>query len=692
MRRPWLIAALSGLAIRAWAGALDAPHRDLLGAAAAGMGGLDVVNASSLEALLYNPAALPESGLHAGAFSGLDAAQRGQAGLGFSAPVDDGLRLGLFVGALQDPGVNALQAQTLGLAASAELRPGVSVGLRALLHQLQAPALEQAVRGGSLDLGWQARALQAPFIPGRWSLGLSADHVLGFWPDATWAQALPQVGRAGVGYRPWPSLSLGVQSDWSSAPQLPHGSTQTWHGGLQWEAWRSLALRAGWSDDGQNGQASVGTGIEWAPWGAGLDYALTYAPGSAAFSHRAALRWAWAMEPRADLSISASQILRDPDNGVVRRARLQVSLSPLLRSRPWRVELKDEQGRLHRTLAPADAQDSSLEWDGRDSLGRPLSLAQGLRADLVAQGAKGVLRVSAALTLEQAAQQLDLAQAEPTGTAPGGALPAPTFKPVFEDAAGKELSHVLIALPALRTRSWSLDVQDSREHSLRKLAGVGDLPGQLVWDGRDDQGRKVNDALGLQMKLQVVDRKGVQATQQQPLFTQQAYTLAHREARQRPELRLAALGLPLQVERPLLDWLDGFLSAVSARAEQRYEAQAAQERRASAEARRRRYRRQDEKGLELDLFDADESLLLDERLDLLEPVEQTLREGSEQGQARTLWITGLARKDEKEPLALARSRAVALAKQLRKHGEDIQIVLDSPAEPGEFKGVRLEFR
>ena len=47
---------------------------------------------------------------------------------------------------------------------------------------------------------------------------------------------------------------------------------------------------------------------------------------------------------------------------------------------------------------------------------------------------------------------------------------------------------------------------------------------------------------------------------------------------------------------------------------------------------------------------------------------------------------------EKNPTALARRRALAMAQQLEQHGEGVQIVVESSEKVGDFKGVHLEFR
>jgi hypothetical protein len=69
----WLWAVAAAWPAWAAAGALDAPRQELLGARAAGMGGVEVAASPSLEALLYNPAGLPEASVQAGALAAWDA-------------------------------------------------------------------------------------------------------------------------------------------------------------------------------------------------------------------------------------------------------------------------------------------------------------------------------------------------------------------------------------------------------------------------------------------------------------------------------------------------------------------------------------------------------------------------------------------------------------------------------------------
>lgn len=693
MTKGRLVLALCAIAAPAAAGPFDAPSAEQLGARAAGMGGFEVAGDQNLEALFYNPAGLPAGDVQAGVFGAMDGTRRGQAAFGLSAPVDDSLRLGFYYDQLMDDGINALESGTLALVAASEIQPGVSLGLRADLHQLRTPALPQSVRGADLDVGWQDRALRAPWLPGYWCLGLSADNLAGIWSDQDEASALPMVGSIGFAYSPRPGLSFGEQVDWTSADDLARGVSQSWRSGLQWDLSRPLALRAGWSDQDGQGQAGIGISLKAAqPAGAGLDYALAYTPASMAFSHRLALHWAWAPGSRAEIRVQIKQVLLDPDSGVIRNALVEVELSPLLRAKPWHVALKDGQGRVWRTLTPLDLQDRSLIWDGRDDQGRLRPPPAGLRAELVAMGATGPRNVAASGTLSQVPRLQELAQAQqaPATQEAASGLAAPSVRPVFDDATGDALSRVTIDLPAAAARSWSLEILDGRGRSLRTLAGLGVLPHTLVWDGRDDRGRKVDDVLGAQLKLRVESPQGRLAARIQPLFSQQAFVLARREALQSPELQLASLELPLLLARPPLSWLDTFMLILSSRANERLGAQDLRQRRKDAQDRLRLYLRETGKAVEVDLFDPEKSAVLAGRQDLLDLVERRLDDG---GMGRgTLWVTGMARSDEKLPQALARRRAEAVAKRLMGHNKSLPVVLDSMGKVGDFKGVRLEFR
>jgi hypothetical protein len=661
---------------------LDAPHQELLGARAAGMGGLEVAVPPGVEALLYNPAGLAGASVQSGAFGAADPGQRGQAGFGLSAPVDDSLRLGFYAAGLRDNGLDALAAQTLALLGAFEVRPGATLGLRGLMHQLQVDGAPGPVRGASLDLGWQARGLHWPGLPGQWAWGLSADHVLGWWQDPAWDLALPVVGRAGLSYDAAPGWSAGFQVDATAAAGAGQGPLWAWRGGLQWECAPALALRGGWSDDGRQGLLSAGLSVDGAgPHGPGLDWALLSPPQGGGLSQRLDLRWAWAFEPRAPLGVEAEQLLIDPGTGLVRSALLAVTLSPLLRQRPWRVELLDADGKLWRTLVPLDPQDPYLAWDGLDGRGRALPPPPGLRAELVVEDGRGGLRAPAQRSLEASAQRIELARQD-------RALPALKFTPVFEDASEGQLSHVDIQLPALRASSWRMEIQDAQHHPLRQLKGLGDPPSDLVWDGRDADGLKVGESLGVQMRLEVVDRQGRETVQSLPLFTQRAFAFAQRAIRQSPELRLASLGLDLFLGRPGLNWQADFLPAMTREADQRARAGLLLGRLDGGNARRERYQRQAGPATEMDLFDLGGSAIVEARLDLLATWSRRL------GGATELWVRGLARKDEANAEALAYRRAEALVRALRAQGqgEGLELVLQAPGAPGDFKGVRLELR
>jgi hypothetical protein len=601
-----------------------------------------------------------------------------QAGLGLLATLGPGLRAGLAYGSLSDERLSPFSEQSLAGVVSLDPTRDQSLGLRVTGHQLSSD-YGPSVQGLSLDLGWRWQGAALPGVPGRFTLGLAADHVAGAWPDEDWARAAPSDLRTGLAWRPLSALWLGVEERWSvDATQLSGGQREL-RLGADWAPWRpGWALRAGWRD-ADNGEASAGLGLPL-PWGLRADYALLIATGGqSSLVQRLALAWSFERPGEELISVRPSQVLTDPDTGQVERASFKVGLDPVLQATRWRLELRDSDDHLRRTLGPFDPLEGSADWDGRDEQGEPVAEGKRVSYTLVVESPRGTLRKSSALDLAQAWDEAPAAKSR-------GGLPAPRLKPVLAPD-GAALQQVAMELPEEPASSWMLTLRGSSGEALRKFSGLGRPPKELVWDGRDQKGVSVADPLGVAVEFQLRGEDGLPRSSEQPLFSQEAFALAQHQAKELPQLNLAPLGLPLVSGREWLSPSAGTLAGLLASASHAQGTLAQTLRLRQAEALRSAYLQSRPGGaVDLALFDLGQSEPREDRLALLDALPVPKGRGRVQ-------LQGLAREDEGDAAGLARRRAFAVAQHLRgRLSQGQAFVLADGAASAERPGLRAQLR
>jgi hypothetical protein len=638
----------------------------VLGARAAGLGGADLAAPPSIEALLRNPASLPETGLSAAAFGAVSEDGQASQALGLSSAFTPDLRLGLLYGRHQDPRLSPLSEQSLAAALSLELSAGLSAGLRAKFEELESPALSGPVRGFGLDLGFTQS------LPYGFSLGFSMDDLVQSWPTQAWADSLPAMARLGLAWKPHRSLYFGAEHVWSRAAQLAGPELESWRLGAEWQALPFLALRLGWRDD-LISEFSAGLGAKLPGLPLSAHYAAQFRAGGPA--HRLSLEFS--LPPaKGKLSVTALQLLRDPESGAARSARYEIGIDPSLKPRSWKFEILDGSGKVRRTLVPADGSAGGvISWDGKDEEGRRLVLDGSLHSLLSVQAESGLMTLASGTNLSH---QRELAERSEMLLQDEGQARI-ELRPVLSEGPGAKLSHVLVQMPAApekNLRSWALEFNDSDAHLLRRLEGEGGLPEQVVWDGLDAQGRPVKDALGVQVKVELEKSSGEKTASSQPLFSQKAYEIAHREAKAKPVLQLASLGLPLLMDRAPLSLSDGGAERLAMQA-QRQAPAPSEALLLSGTA------------LTLDAFEDGESALGPQAEAQLKPILQTLQAKP----GLTLVISGISRKNEKNHPGLANRRAMELASKLKRYGgRGLTLVLKDPEEYENTQGVRVEIR
>jgi outer membrane protein OmpA-like peptidoglycan-associated protein len=154
--------------------------------------------------------------------------------------------------------------------------------------------------------------------------------------------------------------------------------------------------------------------------------------------------------------------------------------TPVLASRvrEWTFEIRDESGRTIKTLAGHTKPPAYIQWDGRNQAGQ--SVPQNTRYQFVFS------------TSAQKAEVKTL----------------PAFQPVLKFRFENGVTPLLSVRFRLKTRplvkQWSLEIREGQSgRTVQTIAGRGELPESLLWDGRDENKKTADTRLAYQYLLTV---------------------------------------------------------------------------------------------------------------------------------------------------------------------------------------------
>jgi flagellar hook assembly protein FlgD len=229
------------------------------------------------------------------------------------------------------------------------------------------------------------------------------------------------------------------------------------------------------------------------------------------------------------------QLIMEPGSRRVRMARLALAVNADENVEAWTLEIRNKKGELIRTLTGVGVPPTDLVWDGLDEQGNSVD-ADDVYYQLSIKTPNGIRRGQ---MLAMAAGTFD-----PSGLSiPGYKAPGegPRLIPVLGQLDGLNLKRLTIDFTVLDIddiAGWKVAIKSGQGKVVKSYRAKGDLPTDLVWDGRNSNRSKVKDPLGLVMEFSYTEFDGKTRTMSKPLFSQESYEATLRELRGRPSFRL----------------------------------------------------------------------------------------------------------------------------------------------------------
>ncbi|HTB21347.1 MAG TPA: PorV/PorQ family protein [bacterium] len=347
--------------------------------------------------------------------------------------------------------------------------------------------------GLGLDLGllWQA-----PPALGGLKLGLSVQNLGTPIKFESEAFELPMVLRGGASYRTLgDALVLSLEGD------LPSDETPVLAAGAELNIADRFFPRVGWRYDDEFNPWTLGFGLRYEVWG--LD--LSVVPyGALGMTYRASVDWRFG-QPGVAL---AARLSYASTLGAGKSAVLDLGMGAGAQVRAWAVYIYDaaQPGRIVRVFSGFGPRQDAVVWDARDQDGAPVP-AGVYWAVLSVRYASGATVDSPYVRLEASDSapvvSLSISPAWLNPGAPGEAFVPTSFHPALE--SGRELA------------AWRVDILDPQGKVFRSISGTGDLPDQVLWDGKGDQGDELISAQVYSARLWVKDVFGAEGMSAAPL-------------------------------------------------------------------------------------------------------------------------------------------------------------------------------
>jgi outer membrane protein OmpA-like peptidoglycan-associated protein len=400
-----------------------------------------------------------------------------------------GQGLGLGVTWLNVPSFNSTGDPTATLGSAADYALSLAYAF-SISKDLQIGATGRAIisdlagysaTGGALDLG-------ATFRPFGRNLGLAVvAQNLGAQSgyDGS-SDPLPVSLRMGAAYSlfdrsdiPWLNLAVDVNKSLENVFKFNLG-VEAW-------AFESLAVRAGYqmSEGGQdlantdaNTPANMTVGLGLRLGAAQVDYALV-PMGELGLTHRVSLSWRFGYAPKVvdrEALVSSAPKMASAGEGPAGVA-FNLDANKALNGVPvreWKVEIRDPDGNLVRTLSGQGPVPRNLAWDLKDANGKPAPRDLPYKYAVSLRDWNGSA-VSTEGFIAKEVRPKELMDSTPRYDAASGGL---VFKPRASMSVG--------------VREWKLNIRDAEGNVLKTLTGTGAIPKALVW--KPEEGAMGKDA------------------------------------------------------------------------------------------------------------------------------------------------------------------------------------------------------
>ncbi len=530
MRRPsgWLKLAVLGLFLEAgpvWCGegTTGAEFLHLIPSArSAALAGCYSALGEDAESAFYNPAGIlgllnPQFGLsHLSwwddiTFDAVWAVQPlGKSGaLGFTAAY---LNVPPF-NSTDDPGIKTEQAGDLLAAGSYAFKPLKHLAVGGRLKYLMSNLSSSRSWGLALDVGAKYFLFNDQLL-----LAATVDNAGFLTAFQESRDSLPLDFGIGAAYRLWPDdphrISLGAEIE------VPLQGDWLWAVGAEGWLWNLLALRAGIKSADAGDWLNLGTGLRWQR--IHIDYALSPL-GTMGWAHRFSGSYDFGSQRRLARPVLEVRILTKqfvyPDGEVGREVRFVSSVQAAAGISRWELVISDRAHRQVRRFEGHDKLPLTIVWDGLNN--------QGARAELEDYYFYNC-RIS---------DRLGYAVRSGGEILPVSITKLPRLKALPRDIFAGKVSFIPKSFE--QVREWSLTIVSNDGRTLRNYAGVGNIPKDLVWDGRNEQQYPVAIKEGFHFVLNVKDKKGNEVQSVAPLVVVDTGTKARTDS-----------GLPLAEKIP----------------------------------------------------------------------------------------------------------------------------------------------
>ena len=252
-----------------------------------------------------------------------------------------------------------------------------------------------------------------------------------------------------------------------------------------------LALRAGYkfSEGGQDFDPSDSTTLSNMTAGAGfkldaaqIDYAFVPL-GELGMTHRISVSWKFGYKAETvdrDKMLGAApkfgKLAGGEGNGVAFNLDSKKSFgdTPL---KEWRVEIRDADGKVVKTLSGQGPVPKNLAWDLRAADGSPINRDKPYKFNVLMRDWNG-RAVSSDGYIAKEIRPKELMDTSPKYDAASGGL---VFKPKTGMSVG--------------VKEWKLNIRDSQGNILKTIAGTGAIPKNLVWKPTEAQQAAGGDLL-----------------------------------------------------------------------------------------------------------------------------------------------------------------------------------------------------
>jgi outer membrane protein OmpA-like peptidoglycan-associated protein/flagellar hook assembly protein FlgD len=402
----------------------------------------------------------------------------------------------------EDPTVASDSAWGLAGRAGYALKLGRSLAVGGMLNYLSEQLAAERSWGLSLDAGLKYFLFNDKLV-----LAAQVQNLGVFQAFETQSDALPLQLGAGAGYHlvreEW--LKAWVEADARLAPS----DRPVWSLGAEAWFWNLVALRVGANNTGDTGDwLSCGLGVVWQQ--VHVDYALRPA-GLLGMVHQLSAGYDFGRQARLGPPVLRVRLVSRqvvyPDGETGKEVDFIPACTIPAGLAGWSLHLANRAGAPVREYTGKDNLPIRITWDGKDAQDKPADQEGFYIYHLQVTDRRGYTDEENGEILPISITRLPQLKALPRDIFAGRISFSPKGS---EDAA-----------------EWSINIVSPEGQVLKKYQGVGPIPKDFAWDGKDENNNQVSVREGFHYLLQVRDRAGNEIKSIAPLAQIDAGTKAY---------------------------------------------------------------------------------------------------------------------------------------------------------------------